>query len=307
MSAPIDAPNVPLPPAATRPLPVRKLGVDLSQGFARHWHGGDAFRTQFFNALSMSFPVGEQFFIDSVRQAAPLLPQGPEHAPLRAALDEALRGFIGQEATHRHIHGLYNAQLEQQGLENRWQHWARKRIELLKREAPNPLHALAITAAYEHYTALLADGTLRYARWLEGADPTMQIVWRWHAAEETEHRSVAFDLYRAIGGDERWRKRWFVYISLVFVRDSLRQTLLNLRRDGTLWRLSTWWNAARLFWGADGLVWRCVPGALRYLRKDFHPEQETHSPRATDLAAGWLAAHAAQFRVVREGHGGSRA
>ncbi len=300
MTASASAPSRPtLPPAATRPLPIRKLGVDLRQGFARHWHGGDAFRTQFFNALSMSFPVGEQFFMDAVRQAVPLLPQGPEHAPLRAALDEALRGFIGQEATHRHIHAQYNAHLEQQGLDNRWQHWARARIALLQRRAPDPRHALAITAAYEHYTALLADGTLRYPRWLDGADPVMQTVWRWHAAEETEHRSVAFDLYRAIGGDERWRKRWFVYISLVFIRDALRQTVLNLWRDGTLWRPSTWWNGLRLFWGPDGLVWRCVPAALRYLRSDFHPERHVQTPDATALAADWLAANAGQFRVVR--------
>lgn len=284
---------------AQRPLPVRKLDVDLRQGFARHWHGGDAFRSQFFNALSMSFPVGEQFFIDAVRNAAPLLPDGPEHAALRAALQEAMRGFIGQEATHRHIHGLYNAQLDAQGLENRWQDWARERIALLARRAPDPRHALAITAAYEHYTALLADGTLRYARWLDGADPMMQTLWRWHAAEETEHRSVAFDLYRAIGGSEGWRKRWFVYITLVFARDALRQTVHNLRRDGTLWRLSTWGQALRLFWGADGLVWRCVPGALRYLRSDFHPEQEPHPTGAAALAQEWLAANAHRFRVVR--------
>ncbi|WP_230414080.1 metal-dependent hydrolase [Collimonas silvisoli] len=44
----------------SNPLMVRKLLVDLSQGFPRHWLAGKAFRTQFFNALSMSFPVGEQ-------------------------------------------------------------------------------------------------------------------------------------------------------------------------------------------------------------------------------------------------------
>ncbi|WP_311221005.1 MULTISPECIES: metal-dependent hydrolase [unclassified Acidovorax] len=281
------------------PLPIRKLGVNLQQGFGRHWHGGNAFRTQFFNALSMSFPVDEQFFIDAVRNAAPLLPKAPKHAALREAPQEQLRGFIGQEATHRHIHGLCNAQLEKQGLVNRWQHWARQRIDLLQRRAPHPLHALAATCAYEHYTARLADGTLRYPRWLEGAEPEMQLLWRWHAAEETEHRSVAFDLYRAVGGNHAWRVRWFVLVSLVFVREALCQTVLNLHRDGTLWRPSTWWQALDLFWGRDGLVWRAVPAALRYLRRDFHPDHEAQSPGAAELVAGWLTAHATRFRVVR--------
>ncbi len=121
------ATSVPLPlhDGARPTLAIRRLEVDLSQGFPRHWLGGDAFRSQFFNALSMSFPVGEQFFIDAVRNAAPLLEaQSPQDgsASLRETIQESIRGFIGQEATHRRIHGLYNATLEQQGLRNRWQY-----------------------------------------------------------------------------------------------------------------------------------------------------------------------------------------
>jgi len=43
---------------------VRRLLIDLDTPPDRHWCGGDAFRTAWFNALSMSFPSGEQFFID---------------------------------------------------------------------------------------------------------------------------------------------------------------------------------------------------------------------------------------------------
>ena len=98
------------------PLTVRRLAVDLSQGFTRHWNGGDAFTTAFCNALSMSFPVGEQLFIDAVRAGGKALSDSPEHEALR----ETVRGFIGQEATHRHLHSLYNAHLEKQGLINHW-------------------------------------------------------------------------------------------------------------------------------------------------------------------------------------------
>ncbi|MDA8453294.1 metal-dependent hydrolase [Acidovorax sp. GBBC 3334] len=276
-------------------LPVRKLAVDLANGFPRRWHGGDAFRTQFFNALSMSFPVGEQFFIDSVRAAQERLdPQRPGHTALRTLV----RGFIGQEATHRHIHGLYNAELERQGLDNRWQHRARARIARLHQRTANPLHALAITCAYEHFTALLADGTLRHARWLEGADAQMQTVWRWHAAEETEHRAVAFDLYRALGGSNAWRVRWYLYVGAVFMVDALRQTATNLRSEGSLWRPGTWLSALGFFWGRDGVARRSLPAVLRYLRRDFHPDQEHTAPAAATLAGDWLAANADRLRVV---------
>ena len=50
-------------------LVVRRLLIDLQAPVARHWCGGDAFRTAFFNALSMSFPTGEQLFIDTADPA----------------------------------------------------------------------------------------------------------------------------------------------------------------------------------------------------------------------------------------------
>ena len=71
-------------PSLATALPVRKLDIDLHQGFARHWFGGDAFRTAYYNALSMSFPAGGQLFIESVNIALPLLADTPANAALRS-------------------------------------------------------------------------------------------------------------------------------------------------------------------------------------------------------------------------------
>ena len=92
-------------------LVVRRLLVDLDTPLTRHWNGGDAFRTALFNALSFSFPAGEQFFIDSLRRALKDAP--PE---LKAHFDDEVRGFIGQEATHRRVHERFNAHLATLGL-----------------------------------------------------------------------------------------------------------------------------------------------------------------------------------------------
>ena len=73
-------------------LVVRRLLIDLETPFARHWCGGDAFRSALFNALSMSFPVGEQFFIDAVRDGHKALPPDQQ-----AQFADEVRGFIGQE------------------------------------------------------------------------------------------------------------------------------------------------------------------------------------------------------------------
>ena len=127
-----------------QPLQVRQLLIDLSQGFSRHWLGGDAFRTHLFNAQSFSFPLGEQYFIDSVKAALPLLKD--------EQLKEEIRGFIGQEASHRHIHAKYNQHLNTQGLSYFIEPFVKWRIRSAARLGVKS--NLAVTIAYEHFTAI---------------------------------------------------------------------------------------------------------------------------------------------------------
>ncbi len=264
-------------------LVVRRLLVDLETPLPRHWCGGDAFRTAFLNALSMSFPLGEQFFLDAVRQGAAVLPPAE-----RERWQAEVQGFVGQEATHRRVHGLFNAHLERQGLVNRWAERAARRIERLR--GLDARHALAATAAYEHFTAILAEHLLAHPGQLGDVEPRLLAMWLWHAAEECEHRSVAFDLYRALGGDERRRLRWFRIASVYFVVDVARQTLHNLWRDGTLWQPATWSSAARFLFGGGGLVRECFTPWRAYFRADFHPAQG-----ASARGRAWLDAHAGTY------------
>lgn len=264
-------------------LTVRKLHVDLSRGFARHWMGGDVYRTAFMNALSMSFPLGEQMFIDSVRAAPP-------------AADPALRAevkdFIGQEASHRFVHQQYNAELARQGYEYTLEPKIRKRVELI---ATLPVRdRLAITCALEHYTAMLADFVLRHPAWLERAEPDMRTLWSWHAAEESEHKAVAFDVYRACGGGYRKRVLWYLHVSLVFWWETTLQTVHNLRRDRALWKWATWRSAAGAWFGRRGLAWHLLKPGLDYLSPRFHPWQ--HDNR--ELLRMWLERNDDSLRAI---------
>ena len=112
----------------------------------------------------------------------------------------------------------------------------------------------------------------------------------WHSAEEAEHKSTAFDIYQALGGSQAWRLRWMRRVTVFFLGDALRQTVSNLRADGTLWRWSTWRSAARHLLGRDGLLRTSYTPWKRYFRRDFHPTQQ-HS----DLSERWLAANAQVF------------
>src|SRR6185503_4288494 len=145
-------------------LVVRRLLIDLEAPPARHWNGGDAFRTAFFNALSMSFPSGEQFFIDSVRAGIAALPPAQ-----RGRFEAEVKGFIGQEATHRRIHALFNDHLARQGLVNHWEVRALRRIRQM--DGIDLRTHLAVTAATEHFTAIMAEHLLTSEAPLRGAEP----------------------------------------------------------------------------------------------------------------------------------------
>lgn len=267
-------------------LVVRRLLIDLETPFARHWNGGNAFRTAFFNALSMSFPRGEQYFIDSVRNGLKAL---PEAARARHAIE--VQGFIGQEATHRRIHALFNGHLMKQGYVNRIEQRADARIAA-NAHLDLRIH-LAATAATEHFTAIFADWILKHPEALEGAEPRLQTLWLWHSAEESEHRCTAFDIYRAAGGNPAWRLRVFRAVTVIFLADLLRQTVRNLWHDGCLFKWRTWRSASQLLFTRNGLLRGNLALWRDYLRADFHPSQHD-----AERSQQWLLDNRTRFTVV---------
>ena len=173
-------------------MPVRRdLHFDLSRTDLSRWHGNGPAAAQYMNALSIFFPEGERFFIHSLRNYREQITD-PE-------LKKAVTAFIGQEAMHGREHEEFNARLAAMGLPV-------KRLEGIVKVAiggfkrlPKPVQ-LSITIALEHFTAIYADLLLKEPRLLQGADPTLAAMWRWHALEETEHKAVAFDVYQQVVG-----------------------------------------------------------------------------------------------------------
>lgn len=267
-------------------LTVRRLLIDLTSPIPARWNGGDAFSSAFFNALSMSFPSGEQYFIDSVREGMKTL--SPD---AHAAMAREIQGFVGQEATHRRLHALFNGHLDRLGFRNQIEPRA------LQRTRDNAHRDVRIhigaTAATEHLTALFAEWMLSHTEVLAKAEPRLQTLWLWHSAEESEHRSTAFDLYRAAGGNHEWRVRIFKYITLVFLLEVMRQTVLNLWHDGSWWRVSTWISGWKLLLSRDGLLRGNHAQWKAYMQPDFHPQQQDDA-----LSRSWLRAHQDQFVTV---------
>jgi len=267
-------------------LVVRRLLIDLNKPFASRWNGGDAFRSAFFSALSMSFPVGEQYFMDSVRNGLKTLPDAE-----RERFAAEVQGFVGQEATHRRIHALFNGHLDAMGYSNEIE---RRALRRMNANAHRDVRVhVAATAATEHFTAIFADWLMHHPEALEGAEPRLKTLWQWHSAEESEHRNTAFDVYQAISGNHIWRIRIFHYITLTFLSDVTRQTVRNLWHDGSLFKWSTWHSGARMLFAKDGMI-RGNYGLWRdYLSPTFHPSQHDAT-----LSRQWLQDNTAQFALV---------
>jgi uncharacterized protein len=265
---------------------IRQLLVDVDAPVTRHWAGGDAFKTAVLDALSMSFPRGEQYFIDSLKAGALLLP--PE---AQQAFAQELKGFIGQEATHRHIHTRLNRQLVAMGYNNLLDERIARRIQ--RWAHLNVRQHVATTAATEHITALLAGWLLQRPDVLEGAPTALKAMWLWHSTEELEHRSTAFDLYRAIGGHEKGRRLTFWMVTLNFCIDVSLQVLSNLWRDGSWKRWGTWRSGWRLLFEKDGLIRGNRKGWSAYLDANFHPSEHDAS-----AAQAWLDDNAQLWRTV---------
>lgn len=265
--------------------------VDWSQGFDRHWNGGNPAVTHAFNALSFLFPQAERYFIEVAREVASDLDV------LNPELNRAVKGFISQESIHSHQHNQYNAILEAQGFENVVHRFIYRLQERSRRDF-SPLTRLAIVCGYEHYTAILGGFILTNPQVLRSAETDMALIWGWHSAEETEHKAVCFDLYRAAGGGWIRRGLAFLLVTVNFNLMFCRLYFSLLYRDGCMKPsrlLKTLEQSLSFFFGVSGIAWHLLGHGVRYLSPRFHPWTQDNRSKLQS----WLSAN--QFRLYKVG------
>lgn len=243
----------------------RRVRVDVPARTRRHWFGGDPASTHIFNALSAGFPRGEKMFVDAVRTYKDQITD--------PKLAEAVRRFVAQETNHSRAHEAFNDWVRGHGLP----------VGVIEAEVArqmdageklfSPEYMLAGTAALEHFTALLAHALIESPGFLDAIDDDVRTLWLWHAIEELEHKAVAIDVYRHVGGRESVRIAAMVVLSLSFVHDSIRQQALFMRADGHGRNVASYERFARTFFGKGGFLSGMLAPYLAYYRRDFHPSQ----------------------------------
>ncbi|HSX55633.1 MAG TPA: metal-dependent hydrolase [Sphingomonas sp.] len=236
------------------------------QGQDRLWLGGDPVGTAFYNALSVTFPKGEAFFIESVKA-------------FRAGVDDKLareiKAFTIQEVVHSREHVAFNKRVLDHGYDIRRLEARIDQVLEIARARP-AIVQLAATMALEHYTAILAAELIRNPRHLNGADAESRELWRWHALEEIEHKGVAYDTFLHATRDLSRYRRWkiksltMLLVSVTFWTHRIEGTLDLMAQDGvTGWRAKA--RVAKYLLLSPGIVRRMIPAWLSYFLPGFHP------------------------------------
>lgn len=255
----------------------RDPGLDFDETVPRHWFGGSALATHIANGVNLLFPAGERFFVRSVHHYLDKL-DDPE---LRAQV----KGFFAQEGRHARTHERFFERLEEQGYEIKpfLRVYEKIAYGILEPAFP-PAFRLAVTAAAEHFTAIMAENALR-ERFLDRAHPALRDLLFWHAAEEIEHRAVAFDVLGKVAPSYALRvagmalaastlAAFWIAGTLVLLDQDRRRGDVDLRAE--LRKLREHPIGQRVF----------LRGIKSYLRRDFHPlEAEIDA-----LARQWLEA-----------------
>jgi predicted metal-dependent hydrolase len=255
-------------------VPREHLDFGLDGDIPKYWMGGDPFKTRFFDAMSTLFPIGEKFFITSVREFRDQI-----HDP---KLQQEVKDFIRQEAQHTLVHRQYNERLKAQGIGI---DAINKRLEdSLIIDAPKvttPTQRLAATAALEHLTSMMCTCFFERKELLQASDPRVRAMYAWHAIEEVEHKAVAFDVLTKVA-KAGYFKRNISMLMVTFgfpftvarILDHMLQTDgFNIWQRMGLWAKGLWW-----FYKPGGLFIPTIGYYLAYYKPGFHPWKVREMP-----------------------------
>lgn len=242
----------------------RPVTFNITDASPRHWFGGDPFKTHFYNAFFTTFPPGENFFVRSVQHFRDCITD--------PKLQQEINDFAGQEGSHANAHDDHLAILTRQGYTSLQRENKLIDFFLKGMNRFTPRFALALTCALEHFTAMLAHQMFeRPDLFFEPAHEDFKPLFKWHAAEEIEHKAVAFDVYQSVDGSYVRRITAMVLATLFMLLMLPVRMAPLLYRDGLLFSWKTWRHGLPFLFGSQGkltMPWRHY---VQFYRRDFHP------------------------------------
>jgi hypothetical protein len=242
----------------------RRIRFRFGEDRSKHFVNDDIVFSHVVATMSGFIPSAEDSVIQAVRRVADGITD--------PVLKQQAAGLIGQESTHAQEHRRLNKKLVEMGYPIRSldsKSSQERRIRGGQRLAR--VHLAFVTLA-EHFNAVVARRVLSSdeIQAIPG-DPEVWHLLNWHALEELEHKSVALDTYRAVGGSERLRIAIAVMAGLVETPLLLVSVLMSLGRDPVARRQPSRVvrEAYALYRGP--LARGFLSEMAKYLRPGFHP------------------------------------
>jgi uncharacterized protein len=250
-------------------IPPRHLELTIPEGTGRHpFFDANAVASSLFVVFSSIFPPGERFFIRSVKRFRDRIDD--------PVLSAKISGFIVQEAFHGRAHEELNAFFASKGVDVETpERMIRAGLALLAKLPPT--QQLACTTFMEHFTALLAEKWLTDASFQKTSDPEMLKLWVWHALEELEHKSVAYDVFREVS-DSRLERMLAgpLVVATLLPGIALSWAWLVLRDPERL-NIREHKRGLRHLLGPRGFVTSLLPKLPVFARAEFHPNRHDTS------------------------------
>jgi uncharacterized protein len=271
-------------PLAVHPIvPRQGLDFGLNEDIPTYWMDGDAFKSRFWDALSLIFPPGEKYFMTTVRAYRDQITD-PQ-------MLQDIRDFNIQEAQHTLVHRQDNERLRRQGVDvDSMTGYIDTMLNKGYLKKYSPAYNLAITSALEHFTSIIAHSLFDKRDVMKGADPRVRAMYSWHAIEEVEHKGVAYDVmidYAKVGYFKRvlaLAHSSILFPKVIFVtqRKLLIHDGFNLRQRLGLMAKGIWWMIK-----PGGLLQPMLKHYWTYYKPGYHPWQEVEQPGYEE----WLAAY----------------
>lgn len=247
-------------------ITVRKKKFDFNNS-NKYYYRDSKLITHFFNALSSTFPPGEEFFVRSVRRF---------RKNNKSDLEKSISGFIGQEAWHTIAHQTLNRYAEENNVP--LEKWDAK-IDWLLKYVETKITAkqcLAVTVALEHYTATMGKEILTNHKWLSHFEEPYRELIEWHSTEEVEHKTVAYDVYLRENGDYFTRASVMLGASILFwvIISFMTAHLFLTDKDMSLFeKCVELKHGLYELLGPNGFITNIAKDIPQYFKPNFHPSQ----------------------------------
>ncbi len=221
------------------------------------------YKSAFMAGLSASFPAGETEFLNSVKNYRDQI-KNP-------ALLKQVKGFIGQEGHHSHQHALVNKELDRLGYKTKKVEDALQKVIDTRVSKLTHKFRLAHTVSAEHITAIMAEYLINNPQYMDGLETPFKDLFFWHAVEEVEHKSVCFDVYMEVIGDEKYLAK-IMKLSVFLIQMRLAKHMFIL-----VFNSKHWWNLKEFgrfvswMFGKGGM-WRSLRKPYKeFFEGSFHP------------------------------------